>query len=419
MSRRIAIIGHTGKGDYGHGLEQAFVGVEGAEIVALADPDADGRQHYAELTGARTAYADYRDMLAAEQPDIAVIATHEMSGHLQMVLAAAAAGAHVYVEKPLATTLGEVDRMLDACDRAGVLLVMAHPWRGRPQIQQHAIAMIRGGRIGEPRWVRLYGHPAGLPTSHYGVFSGDAWMIDLYPHLFDFACQLFGTPLWCQSLITTDGRPATPDDLVEGPFGMGPTAGNGIAAQFQFEACTVEFVSQWASGTAWQHGESLPYGAEVHGTAGTLCPARSDHRGPRPVPAPVHPSARPHLGQPAPHAARRPGVAGAGARAGRAAPEVAECPPPHGPLPARPARREAAGVRAVHGHGRPRPGGDGDSRPPGAHPRRARPLPGRGSRQPVRKLALAGSKRWHTSVPTEAARQPGRQAHALPGRGGI
>ena len=271
MSKRIVVIGHTGKGDYGHGLDQAFVGVEGAEIVALADPDAEGRRRFAELTGAPAAYADYREMLAAEKPDIAVIATHEMSGHLEMVLAAAAAGAHVYVEKPLATTLGEVDRMLDACDRAGVLLVMAHPWRGRPQIQQHAIPMIRGGEIGEPRWVRLYGHPSGRPTSHNGVFSGDAWMIDLYPHLFDFACQLFGAPLWCQSLITTDGRPATPDDLVEGPFGMGPTAGNGVAAQFQFQECTVEFVSYWASGTGWQHGESLPYGAEVHGTAGTLC----------------------------------------------------------------------------------------------------------------------------------------------------
>ena len=64
------------------------MGVEGAEIVALADPDAEGRRRHAELTGAPAAYADYREMLAAEKPDIAVIATHEMSGHLQMVLAA-------------------------------------------------------------------------------------------------------------------------------------------------------------------------------------------------------------------------------------------------------------------------------------------------------------------------------------------
>ena len=102
MSRRVAIIGHTGQGDFGHSLEQAFVGVEGAEIVALADPDAGSRRQYGERTGARSTYADYREMLAAEKPDIAVLATHEMSGHLQMVLAAAAVGAHVYVEKPLA-----------------------------------------------------------------------------------------------------------------------------------------------------------------------------------------------------------------------------------------------------------------------------------------------------------------------------
>ena len=403
MSRRVVIIGHTGKGDYGHGLDLAFVGVDGAEIVALADPDAAGRRRHAELTGAPAAYADYREMLAAEKPDIAVIATHEMSGHLEMVLASAAAGAHVYVEKPLATTLGEVDRMLDACDRAGVLLVMAHPWRGRPQIQQHAIPMIRGGEIGEPRWVRLYGHPAGRPTSHYGVFSGDAWMIDLYPHLFDFACQLFGAPLWCQSLITTDGRPATPDDLVEGPFGMGPTAGNGVAAQFQFQECTVEFVSYWASGTGWQHGESLPYGAEVHGTAGTLCLPGPTIEGSRPVPAPLHPLPRPDLGQPAPRARRCSAVAGAGARGGPPTPEVGECAPPHGALPARPARRPAAGVRAVHGQGRPRPGGDGDRRPVGAHPRRARPVPRHGGRQPVRELALGACRIWRVSGTTDRA----------------
>ena len=318
MSRRIVIIGHTGKGDYGHSLDQAFVGVEGAEIVALADPDAEGRRRFAELTGAPAAYADYREMLAAEKPDIAVIATHEMSGHLEMVLAAAAAGAHVYVEKPLATTLGEVDRMLDACDRAGVLLVMAHPWRGRPQIQQHAIPMIRGGEIGEPRWVRLYGHPSGRPTAHSGVVSGDAWMIDLYPHLFDFACQLCGAPLWCQSLITTDGRPATPDDLVEGPFGMGPTAGNGVAAQFQFPDVHrgVRLLLGEPHWVAARRVPALRRGGARHRRHAV--PARTHHRRPRPVPAPVHPLPRPHLGQPAPRARRRPAVAGAGARGGPA-----------------------------------------------------------------------------------------------------
>ena len=41
---KIGIIGHTGRGNYGHYLDMAFVGVEGAEIVALADPDEEGRR---------------------------------------------------------------------------------------------------------------------------------------------------------------------------------------------------------------------------------------------------------------------------------------------------------------------------------------------------------------------------------------
>ena len=90
---RVAIIGHTGRGDYGHWLDLAFVGVEGAEIAALADPNAEGRQAALQRTGAQRGYADYRKMLETEQPDIAVIATHEIGNHLAMVLAAAESGA--------------------------------------------------------------------------------------------------------------------------------------------------------------------------------------------------------------------------------------------------------------------------------------------------------------------------------------
>ena len=45
MSKRVAIIGETGNGGYGHHFDQAFVSVAGAEIVALADPDEAGREN--------------------------------------------------------------------------------------------------------------------------------------------------------------------------------------------------------------------------------------------------------------------------------------------------------------------------------------------------------------------------------------
>jgi predicted dehydrogenase len=256
MNRKIAIIGDTQDGGYGHSLDQAFVSVEGAKIVALADPDEAGRTDFMGRTGAINGYADYTEMLKTERPDIVVVATHEMSHHLAMVIAAAEQGAHIYAEKPLARTPAEVDQMLEACDRAGVMLVMAHPWRGRPEIQNQAIPMIKEGKIGTPRWARMYGFG--------GEHGGDQWFIDLYPHFFDFLWQVFGQPLWCQALITQDGQPATPADIKEGLFGMGLSAGNGIWAHYQFEGFNVEFESYAGDGI------ENPYRIDIHGTAGTL-----------------------------------------------------------------------------------------------------------------------------------------------------
>ena len=127
-----------------------FVGVEGAEIVALADPDESGRKKYMERTGAAKGYADYAEMLKIEKPDIAVITPHELNNHLPMVLAATENGAHSYVEKPLAATVDAVDEMIEACEKAGVLLVTALPWRGHPEIQKKGHSANQGRKNRRP-----------------------------------------------------------------------------------------------------------------------------------------------------------------------------------------------------------------------------------------------------------------------------
>ena len=86
--QRVAIVGHTGRSNYGHFLDRAFVGVEGARIIAVADPDETGRGAAVARTGAPTGYADYREMLERERPDITVFASREIGDHCELVTTA-------------------------------------------------------------------------------------------------------------------------------------------------------------------------------------------------------------------------------------------------------------------------------------------------------------------------------------------
>ena len=256
--QRVAIVGHTGRGNYGHFLDLAFVGVEGAEIVALADPDDEGRRAALQKTGAKSGYADFEEMLDRVRPDITVVASREMGDHCRLVTTAGEYGSHVYLEKPIAATPAEVDRMVSACEKNGKLLVLACPWRGHPPIQHVAIPLLKEGKIGEPRLGRIH--------CMDGPHGGDQMFIDLYPHFFDFLDQVWGPPLWCSAHITVNGRDATPADLKQGAEGMGLVAGNGIRAYYQFEGGFAAACESYEG----DHDDRRPYRIDIHGTEGTL-----------------------------------------------------------------------------------------------------------------------------------------------------
>src|SRR5512134_2834710 len=111
---RVAVIGRTGKGDYGHGLDVVWNNVENVQVVAVADPDEKGRAEAAKRVKAPKAYADYREMLEKERPQIVSVAPRWLDCHRDMVLACAEHGCHVFLEKPMARTLKEADEMVAA-----------------------------------------------------------------------------------------------------------------------------------------------------------------------------------------------------------------------------------------------------------------------------------------------------------------
>ena len=107
---------------------RALADIPGVELVAATcRTEEKGRGFAAEFGCAW--HADTARMLRREKPDFVTVATPS-GAHLPAVLAAARRGVHVICEKPLEITLKRIDRMIAACEKAGVLTsIQDRRWR--------------------------------------------------------------------------------------------------------------------------------------------------------------------------------------------------------------------------------------------------------------------------------------------------
>ncbi len=155
---RAGVIGRTGKGDYGHGLDVAFARVPNAKLVAISDDNPDGLVAAGKKTGVNQLYTDYREMLAKEQLDLVCVAPRYVDCHAEMVIAAAEAGVKgIFCEKPLARTLAEADAMLATCAKSRTRLAVAHR-RANPY-EWHGKKLVDEGHIGKVQ--RMVGRGKG------------------------------------------------------------------------------------------------------------------------------------------------------------------------------------------------------------------------------------------------------------------
>jgi len=120
MKHRIGIIGHTGRGDYGHGIDTVWLKFPEHQIVGVADANADGLARKVAALKAPQGYADYRKLLDDAKPTIVSICPRHLDQHAEMVVAAAERGIHIFLEKPLCRTLAEADQMAAACAKHDV-----------------------------------------------------------------------------------------------------------------------------------------------------------------------------------------------------------------------------------------------------------------------------------------------------------
>lgn len=254
---RAAAIGRRGRGDYGHGLHLAYQGLEQVEFVAVADPDEAGRRSAQEQTGASRAYADYRQMLAEERPDLVSVCPRWTDCHLEMVLACLEAGAHVYCEKPMTWNLADGDRIVEAAATAGRKVAVAHQGVYLPRIQGVRRALADGvvGRISA-----IYAH--GKQDSR----GGGEDMIVLGTHLLNMMRFFAGDVEWLSAHVTAEGRELRVTDVHEGGEPVGPVAGDHVDSYFAFRGGVSGFFDSRRN----QAGGGRRYGMEIAGTEGII-----------------------------------------------------------------------------------------------------------------------------------------------------
>lgn len=144
---RVAVIGRTGRGNYGHGLDIVWRQFDNVQIVAVADENEAGRLAAQKRLGAKNVYADFREMLKKERPNIVSVADRHLDLHHDMVIACAEAGASVFLEKPMCRNLVEADAMVAACEKHHVKLAIAFQTRYSPRL--HVKDLVADGRIGQ------------------------------------------------------------------------------------------------------------------------------------------------------------------------------------------------------------------------------------------------------------------------------
>ena len=112
---RVGVIGHTKRGDYGHGLHTMWLGVPETQIVGIADADSKGLESARKKVGDAPGFSDYRMMLAETKPEIVAVCPRHIDQHHEMILAAVEAGTRgIYVEKPFCRTPAEAEKALIA-----------------------------------------------------------------------------------------------------------------------------------------------------------------------------------------------------------------------------------------------------------------------------------------------------------------
>jgi predicted dehydrogenase len=222
---RVGVIGHTTRGNYGHGLDTLWLQEPRTTIVAVSDPDPAGLAAAQKRLSAPEAHSDHRALLEKARPHIVAICPRHADQHHQMLKDAIEAGVRgIYIEKPYVRTPREADEISQLAKTHGTRIAVAHRNRYHPALLKTA-ALLKEGTFGTPLEIRA----RGKEDKRGGAL--DLWVLG--SHVLNLAAFFAGTPTTCTASVRLEGRPVTQADIREGDEGLGPLAGDEVRARFE------------------------------------------------------------------------------------------------------------------------------------------------------------------------------------------
>lgn len=184
----------------------AMLGHPQVELVAGSSRDAGRRERFAARTQARV-YADWRELLERETPDIVSVATYAPQ-HAEITVECARRGVRaIYCEKPLATRLKDAEQMLAACAERGALLAVNHNRRFHPHYRRLR-DLVAADELGE--------------LTSVGVEWGSGRLGNVGTHVFNAVTMLVGRQVEAVSAtLDLTGRPDCRGPAFSDPGGWG------------------------------------------------------------------------------------------------------------------------------------------------------------------------------------------------------
>ncbi|WP_394272260.1 Gfo/Idh/MocA family oxidoreductase, partial [Butyricicoccus sp.] len=166
--------------------------IEGAEVVAVADPmlDKSGAREWLAQRGITNASTDYMDVV--NNPDVdAVMVCSSTDTHSIISLAAVNAGKHVFCEKPVDYDVDKIKAVMAAVEEKGVKFQVG--FNRRFDHNHKAVAdAVKAGKIGDPHYINVSSRDPEPPPASYVAVSGGIFY-DMMIHDFDMVRYLSGS----------------------------------------------------------------------------------------------------------------------------------------------------------------------------------------------------------------------------------